>query len=150
MAGLAFTLAGSAQAIQGQLGLQLNAAIPTGFSSLASAGAHASVLGPVGADLLVRGTLEGNLGLHLLPNLRLDIDLLKTNADLYYGAGIGTGLSADLKDGGSGFPNAVLSPVALLNIHGVLGKTFGNGYVEGLLRAGPTFSVGLRYGVNFR
>ncbi|WP_139322709.1 hypothetical protein [Deinococcus marmoris] len=75
----------------------------TGLGGLA--GVHVSVQGPVGSrGTLLRGTLEGNFGLRSAkPNVLLDLTLLRTGGPvgtgkLYYGAGLGSGVSFDMSD----------------------------------------------------
>jgi len=85
----------------------------------------------------LRGNVEGNLELGGVPDLLLDVTLIKQNAALYYGVGVGSGVAFDFVDHGSSFPGIVLSPIFLANVHGVLGTTLSSGTkVEGMLRIG--------------
>lgn len=138
------------EAAQRQLGLQTAINVPF-FSSSTTvlAGPHLSGIWNVSETLKFRPVLEGNFSPRFAPSVRLDLDLLKGNGATYYGAGIGSGLIFDMTDGGSGLPNLVLSPVSLLNGHAFYGKTFNSTYVEGIVRVGPTSSVGVRFGMRF-
>ena len=80
--------------------------------------------------------------------MRLDLDLLKTGGSLYYGVGVGSGV---LFIGGSdSVPYFVLTPIALLNVHGIVGKNFGTYSLEGIVRLGLTSSVALHASVPLR
>ena len=135
------TLLSPGQAAQVSLGLQTGVATaaPAGKGALIGLGAHMTLSTPINAarDLQVRGNLEGNLQLNGVPNILLDVTLIKQRAGMYYGGGIGSGVSFDFADYGSGLPFIILSPEFLANIHGVVGTTLSNGtVVEGLFRLG--------------
>jgi len=110
-------------------------------------GAHLDVEGDLSQALALRATLGGNVGLNRLPEARLDLTLLHHDGDLYYGAGVGSGLSADFGDNDSGLPGVVFTPLMLLNAHAVLGRDFRRTQVEGLLRLGLQSALEVR--VNF-
>lgn len=130
-----FTLLNAGHAAQVSLGLQASAT----SGSLFGLGAHVMVSTPLNAarDLQLRGNLEGNLESGGVPDLLLDVTLIKRNAAFYYGVGVGSGVAFDFVDHGSSFPGIILSPIFLVNVHGVLGTTLSGGIaVEGLLRVG--------------
>ena len=131
--------------------------------AVAELGVNLSVQGPINAadDLHLRGTLSagGQVGPGVQPSqyspvdgfvplVRLDLDLLKTGGNLYYGVGVGSGV---LFVGGSdSVPYFVLTPIALLNVHGIVGKDFGTYSLEGIVRLGLTSSVALHASVPLR
>ncbi len=146
--------------VGGVLGGQVAAASSGGVAEL---GVNLSVQGPVNAarDLQLRGTLSagGQVGPGvqpsqyspvegLVPLVRLDLDLLKTGGTLYYGVGVGTGVA--FVGGGDSIPYFFLTPVALLNVHGLVGKDFGSYSLEGLVRLGLTLAVALHVSVPLR
>lgn len=115
------------------------------------AGVHVSVQGPVGSQgTLLRGTVEGNLGLRSAkPNVLLDLTLLRAGGaggtgKLYYGAGLGSGVSFDMSDTPAGLPAFVFSPIRLANLHGVVGWRGRDVSVEALARLLPTPAFGLK------
>lgn len=140
---LAALLASSAaQAADLRLGLHAES-----FSNIIGAG-----VSPVfGVDVSASGvlndnlTLRGKLGAEWLlgaPALRLDATWL-SRGELYWGAGLGSGVLFDFYDGGSGLPAIVFSPILLTNVHAVVGKNFGDMQFEGYLRAGVGYGAGI-------
>ena len=95
-----FTLLSPGQAAQVSLGLQtsVGTAAPAGKGVLIGLGAHLTLSTPINAarDLQVRGNFEGNLQLNGVPNILLDVTLIKQSSGIYYGGGIGSGVSFEL------------------------------------------------------
>ncbi|CAM4309087.1 hypothetical protein [Deinococcus marmoris] len=121
----------------------------TGLGGLA--GVHVSVQGPVGSrGVLLRGTLEGNLGLRSArSNMLLDLTLLRVGGTvgtgkLYYGAGLGSGVSFDISDTSASLPAFIFSPIRLANVHGVVGWNAGDVSVEALARLSVTPAFGVK------
>ena len=140
-------LASFAQAAEVRIGGQLTGLTGYGANGFAGEfGGYLSVQGSVGRGLQLRGVVEGGAlsGLKSVPILRLDADVLRYNERFYYGGGLGSGAIFDFSDGGSGLPNIVLSPVALLNAHAVIGRDFGVYSVEGVVRAGAFLGLSVR------
>ncbi|MFC4453546.1 hypothetical protein [Deinococcus sonorensis] len=107
-------------------------------------GVHLSVEGHVSDTLNLRSSLEGNVGLNRLPEVRLDLTLLHHAGRVYYGGGVGSGLVADFGSNESGLPGIVFSPITMLNAHAVLGWDLGSSRLEGVLRLGPEHALEVR------
>lgn len=120
-----------------------------------SGGAHVSFTDTLPRTLLgsrtARTTLEANVtGGPLGPNLLVDHALLWPQASgLYYGAGFGSGVAFPGAELAQDVPYPVvvlLTPGALVNVHGVVGVTFSGVSTEALIRWRPV-SDGVTAGV---
>jgi hypothetical protein len=150
---LTLACAACTAAAEVRLGLQTSALFDTsGGRPAAELLGSVSLQGPLGraGGLQLRGTLSGGAqfvtgaAVRAVPLLRLDAALIQSGGSLYYGGGFGSGLLFDFSDPGSGLPAIVLSPVALLNVHAIIGKDFGGYALEGMVRAGYLSGISVK------
>lgn len=110
-------------------------------AGVSEVGGHLSFQRLLGAgSLQVRSVVEASVlfGGGVAPLVRVDGDLLYKPGSFYLGGGIGSGLLISSSLGG------LLSPLLLLNAHGVVGNDFGAFSLEGLVRFGLVGGVGVR------
>lgn len=131
-------LASPAQAAEVWLGLSASAVklmAPDANGVLPSPNVNLSSTWAVSPRMAFRTTVGAEY--LLAPTLRVDATALSRTQPFYYGGGIGTGLFAA--------EYVYVSPLLLANVHGVVGKDFGNWQVEGQARLGLASSVGVNF-----
>lgn len=102
-------------------------------------------------DVQLRSNLQGDFNLGGVPDMLLDVAFIQRYDHFYIGLGAGSGVAFDFEDHGSSFPGIFLSPVALANVHGILGTTLRSGTtVEGLLRVGLAPRLEVRMSIPLR
>lgn len=131
--------------LQGGLqGLPLFLSLPNSAPKyLPYAGVQISSTWPLQNGWAFRPGLEGNV--FFMPKTpfffaRADLTLLNKSNPLYWGLGLGTG--SVFEDPTQ--PSHIPSYLVLTNLHGVLGRDFGNHQIEGMARLGIFSSVGVR------
>lgn len=129
---------GAAQSADVRLGLHVEgsgSAIVNGYSPVFIPGVNLALVTPLSERLAFRAKVSAEYWRG--PMVRLDTSLL-SRGTVYLGAGVGTGYYFDSSD-----PWTVFSPLALANVHALVGKNFGPAQVEGHVRVSPLFSAGL-------
>jgi hypothetical protein len=158
VAGLLTLAAPLGQAAVYRVGAQLGGGLTAIYPVVTTEfGLHASVQAPLnpGSTWQLRGVLEASALRTLTPGLgtaavvRLDGDLLNTGRFLYYGAGLGSGLT--FGGGLSATASETLqSALWLLNAHLVLGHDFGPFSLEGVGRVGALSGLSVRASIPLR